>query len=254
MSRPNQVRIMLVLAFVLTLIAGAVVGAGLVKSSNDTIPPPSTQTEKSTPGTNPTTQSTRRSRDWFADRLQLSPAQQEEWSKIWRNSPHDRLRQIGEQERNWYQKRDESIKVLYTTDQNNDRERIYQEYHSKVAELMRDRDKQIDALYTPEQKAERERLQKECQSKVAELKAEREKLLQPLLDKSRQILTEDQRKRFDLMLKGPGPGNMGQGPSMGHRSSPGGPTGSRRGPGTQSATRPSNAPNSPLPADGKQER
>jgi len=263
MSRPNQVRIMLVLAFLLTLVAGAVVGAALMRSSQSVVvqqqvPPPIISAPSTT---NPSTQpSHRNDRSWFTERLSLSPQQQEEWTKIWSASPHERFKQIGQQEHACYQKRDELINVLYTTEQRDDRERLEKEYRSKIWKLMGERDKAIAALYTPEQKAERERLEKDCLAEVAKLRNEREKLLQPMVDSSRAILTEDQRKKFDSMLRGPGPGNMGQGPNMsspGHRSSPGssGNSGRNSGPTTQPsqqsqpvspATRPVSAPN-PLP-------
>jgi hypothetical protein len=255
MSRPNQVRIMLVLAFLLTLVAGAVVGAGLARSSQDTrvIPPPPTVTP---PTSQPATQPSRRpDRNFLTERLGLTSQQQEAWAKIWKDSPHDKLRTIGERERACYQERDKEIAALYSSDVLVERDRIYQDYRAKWEELRRDRDKAIAALYTPQQKAERERIEKECTTKVALLKADREKELQPFMDKSRALLTEDQRKKFDSMLKGPGP-SMGQGTQMGspdrHRSgNSGGSPGSRRGPGTQPSTRPSAPSNAPPPAEGR---
>src|SRR4051812_4154982 len=105
MSRPNQVRIMLGLSFLLTPVAGAVVGAALMRSSQTAavqtqvvtpIPAPST--------TNPSTQpSHRNDRSWFTERLSLSPQQQEEWTKIWSASPHEKFKQIGQQEHASYQ-------------------------------------------------------------------------------------------------------------------------------------------------------
>jgi hypothetical protein len=270
MSRPNQVRVMLVLAFLLTLVAGAVVGAALMRSTQIAAVPPTNATVTTPPTvTSPaTTQSAQShsSRDWFASRLSLTSVQQEEWTKIWSASPHERFKQIGQQERASYQKRDESISVLYTTEQRDDRERIEREYRGKIWKLMGERDKAIAALYTPEQKAERDRLEKECAAEVAKLRNEREKLLQPMVNQSRAILSEDQRKKFDSMLRGPGPGTMGQGSNMGgpgHRSSPSGNSnsGRNRGPSTQPSqpsqqsqqlsptTRPVSAPNSLPPGD-----
>jgi hypothetical protein len=267
MSQPSQVRVMLVLAFLLTLVAGAVVGAALMRSSQITaVVPPVVAPPPAPSTTNPATQPSHRSdRSWFTERLSLSPQQQEEWTKIWSASPHEKFKQIGQQERACYQKRDELINVLYTTEQRDDRERIYQEYRGKIGKLMGERDKAIAALYTPEQKAERERLDKECAAEVAKLRSEREKLLQPMVNQSRTILSEDLRKKYDSLLRGPGPGTMGQGSNIGpgHRTSPGGSgnSGRNRGPSTQPSqpsqqsqqlsptTRPVSAPNSPPPGD-----
>jgi hypothetical protein len=64
-------------------------------------------------------------------------------------------------------------------------------------------------------------LEKEYEAKIAEAGRQREALFQPMVERTRQVLTEEQRKRFDGMLRG---GDRHRGP------------GSR--PGTQSATRP----------------
>jgi hypothetical protein len=239
MSRPNQVRIMLVLAFLLTLVAGIVVGAGFARSmAGIASPPPPVVTAPTTKSTtNPT------HRDWFPDRLGLTGDQRAKWTAIWKDTPSDKFKEIGTKERSCYQTRDEAIKNLYTTEQKEEKDRISDEYRAKIGELYREREKAISALYSPEQKAQKERLEKDCAAKVAALKAERDRLMQPLLDKSRLILTDEQRNRFDSMLRA-GPG---QGPDRGHRGgppsgmSPGG-NSSRRGSGSQPSTRPSTLP------------
>jgi len=241
MSRPNQVRIMLVLAFLLTLVAGAVVGAGYVRSITAVEPPP--------PVVIPTTGPTARQHsDWLLDRLAISdPKQRDQWNAIWQKSPRDRFKQIGDQERACYQARNDAIGSLYTSEQRAEKDRIYQEYKAKFEKLGHDRAEAISALYTPEQKAERERLEKECSTKVAELKAERDHLMQPLLEKSRAILTTDeQRHRFDAMFRmgpGTGPGPV-PGIDRGHRgggNNGNGPPSGRR-PSTQPSTRPVASP------------
>jgi len=261
MSRPNQVRIMLVLAFLLTLVAGAVVGAGFVRSTTaiDQPPPPVVQP--------PPPSTTRPHPDWLLDRLAVTdPKQREQWNAIWQKSPRDKFKQIGEQEHACYQSRNEAIAALYTSEQRTEKDRIYQEFKTKFDKLMHDREKAIAAIYTPEQKAERERLEKECSTRVSELKAERDKLMQPLLAQTRAILTtDDQRRRFDGMFRlgqGMSPGPV-PGIDRGHRNGPdrggpdrggldrGGPGGmpmppggmpNRRSSSTQPSTRPVAAP------------
>src|SRR3954447_13347073 len=121
MSRPNQVRIMLVLAFLLTLVAGAVVGAGYVRSITAIEPPPVV-----IPTTGPTA---RQHSDWLLDRLAISdPKQRDQWNAIWQKSPRDRFKQIGDQERACYQARNDAIGSLYTSEQRAEKDRIYQEY------------------------------------------------------------------------------------------------------------------------------
>lgn len=220
MSRPTRARILLVLAFVLTLAAGVVVGAGLVRRAlaGGDLPKPA--------GPDPLKSGRPDQRPWLHEQLDLTPDQRAKVDAIWRETNHDKIRQLSEQRRSLYRERDDVIASLYTAEQKAERERLYREYRARETELDRERDAAVDALYTAEQKAKRDHFRSEFGARIDEAGKQRDQLFQPMVDRTRQVLSEDQRKRFDAMLRG---GDRDRG---GHR---GGPSGTR--PGTQPSTR-----------------
>lgn len=221
MSRPTRTRILLVLAFVLTLAAGVVVGAALARQAyaggvgdaSRPVPP-----DKVPHPGRPDPQ-----RNWIADQLNLTPDQRARVDAIWRETDHDKIRALSEQRRALFRERDEAVAKLYTPVQKAERDRLHREYRAREEQLDRERNEAVRGLYTPDQKAQREQLEKEYDAKIAEAGRQREALFQPMVERTRQVLTEEQRKQFDGMLRG------------GDRRH-GGP-GSRPG-GTQSTTRP----------------
>ena len=219
MSRPTRTRILLVLAFVLTLAAGVVVGAALARQAFAGDPPKPVLPADPTRG-HPD------QRNWIADQLNLNPEQRAKVDAIWKETNHDKIRELSEQRRSLFRQKDEAVAKLYTPEHRAERERLYREYRAREAELDRERDAAIQALYKPEQKAERERLEKEYEARIADAGRQRDALFQPMVERTRQVLTEEQRARFDGMLRG---GDR-------HRGGPG----SR--PGTQPSTRPFGMP------------
>jgi hypothetical protein len=217
MSRPNRVRAMLVLAFVLTLGAGVVAGIALNQRADARV----------VSTTDPKPLVVRPERNWVADQIGLDPKQREQFDAIWREAPHDKLRAVSERQRATFKERDEALAKVATPEQKEERDRVRHDYDGRIRALMQERDKALDALYTPEQRSERERIKKEYEVRSAELSKEMDQLRQPMVDKSRLLLTEDQRKRFDGMMKGGDRGDHHRG------GGPPGRPGSR--PGTQPA-------------------
>ncbi|QOV89813.1 hypothetical protein [Humisphaera borealis] len=98
--------------------------------------------------------------------------------------------------------------------------------------LYHERDKAIEAIYTDEQRSERERLKKEYESKLAENSKEREKLVQAAVEKTKAMLTEPQRIKYEQMLRDRADRDR------------------HRGPPTRSSTQPSERPPGPPPSFG----
>jgi hypothetical protein len=238
MSRPNRVRVLLILAFALTLAAGVVAGIGFARATpgvdvgGQPVPPPPAAPQPD--------------RNWMADQLKLDPRQRELVTNIWRDAPHDKVRELDARRRALFREREDALAALYTPQQKADRDKAYRAYEAKVAEVRRERDDAVAALYTPEQKTQREQLLKEFAAKSAEVSKEKDKLLQPMVDRTRLVLNEEQRKRFDgLIARGGGPDRGGGergGDRGGHRGGP---------PGVRSGTGPSTMPTDhPWPEPG----
>jgi Spy/CpxP family protein refolding chaperone len=220
MSRPNRVRLFLVLAFALTLSAGVVAGIGFARANQGaSAGDPPTKPAPTSPS----------DRVWMADQLKLDPQQREQVAGIWRDAPHDKVRELDGRRRALFKEREEALAALYTLQQKADRERISREFEAKFEKVRKEREEAVAALYSPDQKAKREQVSKEFAVKMAEVGKEKDKLLQPMVDRTRAVLTEEQRKRFDAMIARGGPDRGGPdrgGPNRGgggHReNSPGG--------------------------------
>lgn len=195
MSRPHRVKALLVMAFALTLAAGVVAGIGFAR-----VAPDGGQTNTST---RPTTQP-QADKKWFGDQLNLTPEQRDQVAAIWRDVPHEKIHALDSRKWSVMRERDSAVAALYTPQQKTDRERVYREYDVKMSELRHERDETVEAIYSPDQKAKKDQLKKDYDVKSAEVTKERDRLLQPLIEKTQTLLNEDQRKRFDGMMRGGG--------------------------------------------------
>jgi hypothetical protein len=255
MSRPTRAISTLVLAFVLTLSAGAVVGFVYARQPapgdagvQTVVPTPST----TLPPTRPTSQpSGRDGMNWLSEQLSLDTKQREQIRAIWADVPHDKLRTLEERRRSLFREQYESIMAIYTSTQRADRDRIRAEYEGRVRELYRERDQAIEALYSAEQKSRREQLMRDYQAKSAEVSKERDQLLQSTGDRIRAVLSDEQRRKYDAITQRGGPGWGDRGPDRG--GDRGGPDrGGHRGgprPGSQPSPGPGGMPPGP-PAEG----
>lgn len=239
MSRPNRIRMMLVFAFALALAAGLVAGAALARQAWPSGQPVTSELTTGKPGA-----VTPPERNWIADQLNLDPQQRGQVTAIWKETPHDKVRAVTDRRRNLFRERDEALAAVVKPEQKAERERIHREFAAKIGELVRERDEATAAVYTPEQRAERDRITKDYTAQLAALSKERDQLMQPMVEKTRQLLTEDQRKRFDGMMKGGG-GDRGDRGDRDHRR--GGPPNRS---GTQPSTRPFDGGNGRPPFDG----
>lgn len=224
LSQPRRARALLVLAFVLALAAGIAVGAGLARTSFANDP----GAVKPSPGPSPA--------QWnpFADQLKLTADQRKQFDEIWRDAPHGKMRELSDSRRRLFKEREEALARLVTPEQKADRERVRREFGARIDELERQREEAVAKLYTPEQVARREAIKKEYEARIADASRQRDQLFQPIVERSRVLLSEEQRRKFDeMMARGGGGDDRGRG----HRGGGGPPT--RPGADPAPATRPS---------------
>ena len=249
MSRPIRVRMMMVLAFALTLAAGLVAGVGLARQTVAQPAPPVISV------TQPTTSPETRRDDWLVRELNLSASQRDAMRALRQDLPHEEIRKLDERRRAIWRERDEKLKKVvasYTPEQKAERDRIRSEYGARVSELVRQRDEELAAVNTDDQRAARDAALKEYAAKSAGLNEERDSLFKPMLDKVRLVLDEEQSKRFDAIMRGERMSDRGErngerggerDERAGHRGGPRPATSPSIGPG------PSTGPDGP-PPDG----
>lgn len=138
-----------------------------------------------------------RSGSWLSRELDLTREQREQMRQIW----SEVMRASGERQR---ERRDT---------------------------LQKERDEAISALLTNEQEREYEQLMEQYARKHQELSQERRKRFEETVEKTKQILTESQRKKYEELLKnGRGPrGRPGGGPPHRPAGEPGGSRGGSSG-------------------------
>lgn len=128
---------------------------------------------------------------WLSRELNLTSQQQEQMRQIW----SDIMRTAGEQ--HWQRGR----------------------------ELQEERDKAVQALLTEEQKQQYAKLMEDHAKKLEELSQERKKRFEEAVEKTKQILTAEQRAKYEeLMAKrpvGPHRGPRGGGPPVPPPPAPG---------------------------------
>lgn len=88
------------------------------------------------------------------------------------------------------------------------------EYRDRRAALAKERETQVRALLTDEQRSRFEEILAEYQRKVDALAAERERAVQAAIEKTKMLLDERQRAKYEQLLKeremgGPPPGERG---------------------------------------------
>jgi hypothetical protein len=150
------------------------------------------------------------SRSWLADKLQLSPEQSDQIMALWSENLHD----------SWKRRSD------------------------TVKQYRKERDDAMMALLTPEQKASYDKIVDRYNGEIAELNREQDAKFQASVDKTKQILDDQQRQIYEELLKkglrgdrfgpphdGPGgpPGTHPDGGHEGHLRH-GGPAASEPGP------------------------
>jgi Spy/CpxP family protein refolding chaperone len=108
-------------------------------------------------------------RPWLSQQLNLSTEQQRQMKQIWSDA------------------------ALFPPD-------IPRKFH----EVDHQRDEAVRALMSDPQRARIEQITREHDAKIASLQAERDRANREAEDRSRQILTDEQRKKFDEILKAHG--------------------------------------------------
>lgn len=135
-------------------------------------------------------------RSWLSDELNLSPEQREQMREIWSEAT-DAMRSL---------------------------------HRERRRELRRERDEAIAALLSEEQAAEYARIENEYEEKVNALERERRAAFEEAVSRTREILTETQREKYDeMMSKRPSGrrgrnGGRGRAPSRSDSESGGGRT------------------------------
>jgi hypothetical protein len=178
----SRVRIVFLLGFILSLAAGVVVGMVVSRPGVMIAGPATKPSSDRDPG----------GRNSFAEKLELTPQQDEAMKKIW-NEVQASMRQF---EAGRFDRR-----------------------HA----LADERDKAVLLLIPPEKKADYERIQQEHAAKMTELNNERDRIFKEADEKTKAILSEAQWKKLEEMKKdhrGPrGPGGPG-GPGGGRHGGP----------------------------------
>ena len=104
---------------------------------------------------------------WLSDQLNLTPAQGEQIRTIWQQVMSEQGRANSERRR----------------------------------ALEKERDGALLGLLTDEQREEYDRLMKQYEAQMAELGRERDRLRQDAIERTKQVLTEVQRKKYEGLLK-----------------------------------------------------
>lgn len=104
---------------------------------------------------------------WLARELDLTPQQREQMKRIWSSAMGTLRQQHREQRR----------------------------------AIRQERDKAIEAIFGREQKAQYEEVMKAYEDKSAELDAGRKKAFRDAVERTKQILTEPQRKKYEELMK-----------------------------------------------------
>lgn len=134
---------------------------------------------------------------WFVKELGLSAEQSEQMKSIWSQAMEGTGRELFDRRRSLY----------------------------------RDRDKAIEAIYTEDQRTERERIRREYDAKLAENSKERDKLVQTAVEKTKAMLSDEQRAKYEKMLRERNDRDRDR----------------HRGPSTRPGTQPSDRPPGPIP-------
>jgi Spy/CpxP family protein refolding chaperone len=106
-------------------------------------------------------------RSWLMAQLSLTTQQREQMRKIWSEAMDASVTQYGEQRR----------------------------------AIAGERDKAIAALLTQEQQPKYEQILRECNQKLAELSEQRKHAFEQAVEQTKQILTPDQGKQYDELIK-----------------------------------------------------
>jgi hypothetical protein len=100
--------------------------------------------------------------------------------------------------------------------------------HGEMRDQFRkERDAAVMGLFTPEQKDQYQKIQDDFRAQMGKLDKEREAAFNAAKEKTKAILNETQRAKYEeLMKRGPGPRGPGRGPGgPGGQGGPGGPGG-----------------------------
>ena len=125
-------------------------------------------------------------RSWLADELNLDTMQRDQMKSIWQDVSKNR-------QHDWESRR----------------------------ALDKDRNDKIVALFSPQQKAQFDAINQQYQQKQQELAKQREKAFQDAVEATKQILTPDQRVKYEAMMQ---KRRDDHGPGGSRHGGPGGPT------------------------------
>ena len=103
---------------------------------------------------------------WLSDQLELSPEQGDQIREIWQKAMSEQGRANSERRRALEKERDGAVLGLFTTEQREEYERLMKQYEARIAETGRERDR----------------------------------LRQEAIEKTKQVLTEGQRKKYEELL------------------------------------------------------
>ncbi len=115
----------------------------------------------------------------------------------WRTRPHRGGSRLT-RELNLTQKQREQMRKIWTESY---RGAARQAIRERKQELRKERDQALQNLLDDKQKAQYQQITEEYSRKQAELSEERKKLRQDAIEKTKLILSESQRKKFEELLK-----------------------------------------------------
>jgi Spy/CpxP family protein refolding chaperone len=118
------------------------------------------------PGPTATKPAESRRDSWLSDQLKLSPEQGDQIREIWQKAMSEQGRANSERRRALEKERDAAVLALFTTEQRDEHDRLMAQYDARIAELGRERDR----------------------------------LRQEAIEKTKQVLTEGQRKKYEELL------------------------------------------------------
>lgn len=181
-------RVLVIVGFLVSLAAGLTVGLSVSDRVHEPPPPrPEDRHPGPSPGPGPQPQESRDRRgpgspgSWLAQQLDLSTDQQQQLDAIWSEVARDRGR----------------------------------EQWDMRSKLRKERDDAIAALIPEDRKAEYERIHSDYDARVEDMESQWRSRFQQAVEKTKAILTPDQREKYDAILarhdrdRGSSPGGPG---------------------------------------------
>ncbi len=136
---------------------------------------------------------------WMAQ-LNLSAAQRQQFDAIWMPL-HKKTDEVWEHRHQLSQERDQALRNLLSDAQKSGFDKIEQDYRAHLAASDQERKQAKRNLLSDAQKADFDKIEQDYSARTAALDQEHEKIVQDANQRSRELLTEEQKAKWDVLSK-----------------------------------------------------